>query len=236
MNVAANRRALVAAIGGNPKRGGNLALQDYVGSPYPVIGLTVPRMRAILGAFRKGHRDITAKELNALAAGLWRGPSFEEKTLGIMLLSSYAKILDAASWRLLDRWVDDCVGWGMCDAIGLGPIATMVYADPAKFRELLLWTKSPNLWRRRVALYALRDSVYAKELDNPLRVIQRLLYDDEFRVQRAVGTWLRECWKRDRRRTEAFLRSHVRGLPKIVITVATERAPKSFREELRRSR
>src|SRR5436309_8155725 len=53
-------------------------------------------------------------------------------------------------------------------------------------------------------------------------------------VQRAVGTWLRESWKKDRERTAAFLRAHARGLPPVTITVATERAPKAFREKLRR--
>ena len=124
----------------------------------------------------------------------------------------------------------------MCDSIGGGPIARMVRGDPAKFREVLRWTKSANPWRRRVSLYAMHDLVLAKELDKPFLLIERLLSDQEFWVQRAVGTWLRECWKRDEPRTGAFLRKHVRGLPKVVITVATERAPRTLREELRRKR
>jgi len=234
--VTAERTKLAAAIRRHGKPGGDAWLQHYVGSPVPVRGMSVPQMRANVAAFRKEHTDITAKELNALAAALRKGASFEEKTLAVSLLEAYPRILDAASWRLLDRWVDDSVGWGMCDSIGAGPIATMVHGDPAKFREILAWTKSPNPWRRRVALYALRDYVVAKELDKPFRLIERLLYDEELWVQRAVGTWLRECWKRDRRRTEAFLRAHARGLPRVVITVATERAPKAFRTELRARR
>ena len=236
MNVARERRALVAAVRANAKRRGDPWLQHYVGSPRPVLGLSVPQMRSILAAFRKEHRDLTAKDLNALAAALRGGASFEETALAVALVDAYPNVLEDASWRLLDRWVEDSVGWGMCDSIGAGPIAKMVHAHPARFRELLQWTKSPNRWRRRVALYALRDFVIAKELDKPFQLITRLLYDKEFWVQRAVGTWLRECWKRDRRRTEAFLRAHAKGLPKVVITVATERAPKAFREELRRKR
>ena len=236
MNVGAERRALVSSIPGYRKTDGNESARRYLGSPYPVIGLSVPTMHAILAGFRKAHRNITAKELNALAAAVRKGPTFEEKALAVSLLQAHAKILDDASWGLLDRWVDDSVGWGMCDQIGGGPIARMVHDDPAKFREVLRWTTATNPWRRRVALYALHDFVLAKELDKPFQLIERLLYDDEFWVQRAVGTWLRECWKRDRQRTERFLRQHVRGLPKVVITVATERAPASFRDALRRKR
>ena len=108
-----------------------------------------------------------------------------------------------------------------------------MHAKPVRFRELLRWTRSANPWRRRIALYALHDFVLAKELDKPFRLLEKLVYDEEFWVQRAVGTWLRECWKRDEPHTKAFLRRHAKGLPAIVITVATERAPRAFREELR---
>ena len=112
----------------------------------------------------------------------------------------------------------------------------MVYAKTARFRDLVRWTRTKNLWRRRASTYALHRFVRRGELDKPFQLLEKLLYDDEFWVQRAVGTWLRECWKIDRPRTEAFLRAHVSGLPRIVISVATERAPKAFREELRRGR
>jgi 3-methyladenine DNA glycosylase AlkD len=236
LNAAAERRRLVAELKRLGKPGGDAWLQHYVGSPYPVLGLTTAQHRAIQSAFAKAHPDLTAREVNALAAEVRKGPTTEEKWLAVSLMERYAKVLDDASWRLLDRFVDDSVGWGLCDALGSGPVSKMARAKPARFRELMAWTKSPNPWRRRVALYALRDFVYAKEFDKPFRLLERLVYDEEFWVQRAVGTWLRECWKRDRVRTEAFLRKHVRGLPKVVITVATERAPKAFRDELRRNR
>ena len=211
-------------------------LQRYLGSPHPVLGLSVPHLRGIVLAFRKEHPGLTASEVNAVVAAVWRGRTFDEKAVAIALLDAHASALDESSWKLLDSFVDECIGWGLCDFIGNGPIARMARARPARFRDLQRWAKSGNPWRRRVAVYALHDWVRAGELDRPFRLLRALLYDEEFWVQRAVGTWLRECWKRDRRRTEAFLRAHVRGLPRVVITVATERAPKALREELRRDR
>jgi len=178
VNVAAEHRALVAQIKKHEKKGGDAWLQKYVGSPLPVLGLSVPQMRAILAAFRKGHRGATAKDANALAGALWRGTTFEEKALAIMMMDAHAKILDEASWGLLDGWVDGCVGWGMCDSIGAGPIAKVVHAKPGRFRELLRWAKSANPWRRRIALYALHDYVLAKELDKPFTLLEKLVYDE----------------------------------------------------------
>jgi 3-methyladenine DNA glycosylase AlkD len=218
------------------KRPGKLGAQAYLGSPVPVLGVPVPDLRKIVSGFKKTHKDFDAKTLNPLAASLWDGATFEEKALAISLLDAYLKILDEDSWKLLDRWAGEASGWGLCDWLGFGPITKIAYRQPGRFQEILDWTKSTNPWRRRIAAYALRDFVFAGELDEPFRLLERLLYDPEFWVQRAVGTWLRECWKKDSRRTEAFLRKHVRGLPKIVITVATERAPPAIRAELRRRR
>ncbi len=236
VDVAAERRRLVARVRSLGKRGGDASLQHYTGSPYPVVGLTTPQMRGILAAFVGAHRTMTVREVNELAAALWKGPTTEEKSLAIGLLARHRKILDDASWRLADSWVEKAIGWGLSDGLASGPIAAMVYDKRSRFNDILKWTRAKDIWRRRASTYALHDLVLAKELDRPLRLLERLLYDAEFWVQRAVGTWLRECWKRDTPRTETFLRKHVRGLPKIVITVATERAPRAFREELRRKR
>jgi len=234
LDVEGTRRALLAGLRRAERPATKFDLQSYLGSPYPVLGLSVPQLRRIVSLFWRAHKDLSSRDLNALAARLWRGQTFEEKALAMSLLSRYRKALDDATWHLVDRWAEDATGWGLCDSLGMGPVAAMVYDKPARFSELLRWTPSDNPWRRRISAYALRDMVHAKEFDKPFRLLERLLYDKEFWVQRAVGTWLRECWKRDPRRTEAFLRRHVRGLPPVVITVATERAPKSFREELRR--
>jgi 3-methyladenine DNA glycosylase AlkD len=237
LDVEAARRDLVRQLKSAVRPPNDpAAAQAYLGSPVPVLGVPVPKLRAAVSGFRRVHRGIAVQELNGLASSLWNGATFEERALAISLLDAYPKILDDASWRLLDGWAAEASGWGLCDWLGTGPIAMIVHQSPQRFRELVRWTKSKNPWRRRIAVYAMHDYVFAGELDKPFEILERLLYDDEFWVQRAVGTWLRESWKKDRRRTEAFLRAHVRGLPKVVITVATERAPKAFRDELRRER
>jgi len=150
-----------------------------LGSPVPVLGVSVPQLRGVSSAFRKNHRNLEPDGLNSLAAALSRGPTCEEKALAIELLNGYAKRLNDASWQLLDSWADEASGWGLCDWIGLGPVSTMVKAQPTRFRELLRWTKSENLWRRRIAVYGLRDFVFAGELDKPFRLLERPLYYED---------------------------------------------------------
>ncbi len=229
------RRSVVTRIRSFAKPKGDFDLQSYLGSPYPVLGLTTPQIRQVHKEFREAHPRLTADEVNALAAAMWAGPSFEEKTFAIGLLGRNADVLDERSWTLADAWVDAAVGWALSDNLASGPTSAMVHGRPARFKEILRWTRSETFWRRRASTYALNEFVRAGELDKPFRLLERLLYDDEFWVQRAVGTWLRECWKKDAKRTEVFLRDHVAGLPPVTITVATERATKSFRESLRKA-
>lgn len=234
LNVTAERERLVRELRSLARPGTWEKLQSYLGSPVPVLGLTTPQLRSVHDRFRKAHPDLTAPEVNRLAAAMWSGSTWEEKAFGIGLLERHRERLDERSWRLADSWVDGATGWALSDGLAAGPISAMLLSKPSRFREVLGWTQAENYWRRRASTYALSEFIRSGELDKPLQLLERLLYDEEFWVQRAVGTWLRECWKKDRRRTEAFLRKHVRGLPPVTITVATERASKTFREELRR--
>lgn len=164
---------------------------------------------------------------------LWSGATFEERIIACQLLELYSRSWTGATWTLAAKWVDEAEGWGLCDSLSGGVIARLLDQRPSRFPEVLVWTRSPNPWRRRAALYAMGPLVRSRNLDRPFAVLLRLYRDPEFWVRRAVGTWLRECWKVDRRRTERFLLGHVRELPALVITVATERAPQTFRNRLR---
>jgi len=235
IDIEKERKWIVSRLEALGRPGGDPKLQAYIGSPYPVLGLSTPQFRELHKEFRVRQPALKAPEVNALAKSMWSGGTWEEKSFAIGILNRYTKILNESSWKLMDRMVDEAIGWALSDGLASGPVSAYVHSHPAKFMDMLRWTKAEHFWRRRASTYALSDFVSARELEKPFILLEKLLYDDEFWVQRAVGTWLRECWKRDQKRTEAFLRKHVKGLPPVTITVATERASKSFREELRRN-
>ena len=230
------RREIVRALRERGHSEGDPKLQDYLGSPLPILGVASKDLRAVVRDFAKDHPDLAPAALNRLAPALWRGRTFEERVFAIDLYVRYRRIRDDRSWRILDRWVGEATGWGLCDHLASHPVSEMVFERRSRLRELRRWTRSDHLWRRRAVAYATARFVRAGELDAPLELLERLLYDPEFWVQRGVGTWLRECWKKDGRRVESFLRERVKGLPRVTITVATERASRRFREELRRNR
>lgn len=232
---AAQRARIVAALKRVADPVPSESLRSYLGSPLPVLGVRAADLHRIARAVRDRIGPASTGPLLGVLQALWDGESFEERSIAIELLMAYADRNDARTFRLADRWVDTATGWALSDSLASGPIARMIAREPKRFTELLTWTRSANLWRRRASAYALHDWVRVGDLDRPFGLLGRLVDDPEFWVQRAVGTWLRECWKKDRRRAEQFLRQHVRALHPIAITVATERAPRRFRAELRRT-
>lgn len=233
LDPARERERIATSLRTAAKPGTWEKLQAYLGSPVPVLGLTTPQLREVHKAFAKDHPDLTSADVNALAAAIWQSPTWEEKIFAIGLLDHHRDLLDEASWALADSWVDTATGWALSDGLAAGPVSFMIHSRPKRFAEILRWTQADNYWRRRASTYALNEFVRAGELDKPFRLLERLLYDEEFWVQRAVGTWLRECWKKDAKRTEAFLLAHSPGLPPVTVTVATERSSKAFRAKLR---
>jgi 3-methyladenine DNA glycosylase AlkD len=232
----AEHRWLLRALRGRARPNLAGSLQQYLGSPLPTFAVSAPDLHRIVGEFRRREGRRSSRELRPVLLSLWGGTTYDERILAIELLDRYQEAHDASLWKLASGWVDEATGWALSDSLAAGPIAGMVQELPQRYSELLRWTSSRNLWRRRAATYALHDLVLGGEVERPLRLLKRLVPDHEFWVQRAVGTWLRECWKQEPRRTERFLRRHAGHLAPVTLTVATERAPKSLRVELRMRR
>jgi len=230
------RRGYLAELRRSARLGAAAELRRYLGSPLPVLALPVPEFRRHLRAFDRALGPLPAPDLRRLLVRFWRGRTYEERLTAIELLDRHTEMWHGATWDLLDRWVDEATGWALSDSLASGPVAGWIAAEPDRFDRVLDWTGSPHSWRRRAATYALRDWVRSGDLERPLELLERLLDDREFWVQRAVGTWLRECWKKDAERTERFLRRHLARLAPVTLTVATERAPTELRASLRRTR
>ncbi|MCI4335669.1 MAG: DNA alkylation repair protein [Thermoplasmata archaeon] len=224
------QRALRGALKGDPPHGG---AEAYLGSPVPVLGLRVPELNILVRTFRQANPKLSPAAYRQLARQLWNGPTFEERAVGIMLLAHRPLVTDPVTWRLVRGWPDAATGWGLSDTVSLQLISPAVAASSERFREVQGWTTAPSLWRRRASLYAMAGLVRSGEVGRPLAQIHRLRRDPERWVQRAVGTWLRECWKQDADRTERYMLANAKNLTPTAITVGTERASRTYRERLR---
>ena len=90
-----------------------------------------------------------------VADDLFSGRVLEEKVMAVFLLENQTKHFSDDEFQLFASWLDRVTSWADHDALAHDLLGPMIAAEPARCREVFLWAKSPNRWRRRASCVAL---------------------------------------------------------------------------------
>ncbi|MBX3017085.1 MAG: DNA alkylation repair protein [Bdellovibrionaceae bacterium] len=144
-------------------------------------------------------------------------------------------------FRLQNR-VDN---WATSDSVSDLVAAYSEVNPAAHLKQLQKWNRSKNPWERRQSLVG--AYCYARKRKKPIAaskvfpLIENLIGDSHFFVQKAVGWALREVEQVDPQGQRKFLRQHLYDLSSAAYTTATEKFPvaeksklKALRKEKRR--
>jgi 3-methyladenine DNA glycosylase AlkD len=189
------------------------------------IGLTVPQIRTLA-------RQNSALDFSDIES-LLTSAVHEERSLALMLLVArfnkgnvkekkevygfYMRHLDRVNnWDLVDGSADRIVG---------------AYHFGGSPRVIEGLAKSPNLWRRRVAVLATFHNIKQRDFELPLRIITLLLDDPHPLIHKATGWMLREIGNRDREQLEQFLDRYGTRMPRTTLRYAIERFDKRRRAQ-----
>ena len=123
------------------------------------------------------------------------------------------------NWDLVDLSVHRILGQAILDNL-LGKKILYQYA------------KSQNLWERRMSIIASAMFISQGKLDDCLKISKILLKDKEDLMHKAVGWMLREAWKKDSQRVEAFLKKYYQALPRTTLRYAIERIKEPKRKKI----
>lgn len=193
------------------------------------LGLSVPQLRRLA-------REFAALGPGALRA-LLRSRWHEQRLLGLIIMveqSGKAGAAQQAALRSLYlaqlRHVNN---WDLVDSSA----ATLLRPQPGFARAALLrrLARSPQLWRRRVAVIATFDDIRRGEFALTLELCALLLGDAHDLMHKACGWMLRELGKRDLARLRAFLRRHAPRMPRTMLRYAIERLPEAERRRIMRA-
>jgi len=187
------------------------------------LGVTVPRIRALLREFRDAPLPV--------ARSLLGSPIHEERLLGLLLLVERYRRGDAAGrgrvYRLYVGSFPRINNWDLVDLSAEHVVgAHLMDRSPAPLRA---WARSRNLWVRRIAILSTFHFIRRGRYDETLRIARILLADPHDLIHKAVGWLLREVGKRDRSAEEGFLRKHYRAMPRTMLRYAIERFPERRR-------
>ena len=118
--------------------------------------------------------------------------------------------------RRTDR-IDD---WDLVD-ISAHHVVGGYLADKPR-RVLYELARSPNIWERRIAMYATLAFLRAGDVEDTFALAEILVDDPEDLIQKVVGGMLREAGKHDRPRLCEFLDRHAATMPRVTLRYAIE--------------
>lgn len=188
------------------------------------LGVTVPRIRKLVRRFE----DMPLPAVKRLL----RSRIHEERLLALLIMVRQYQCGDenlrARVFHLyLDnlKWINN---WDLVDVTAEHVIgAHLANRDRRLLYEL---AAAPGLWHRRVAVLATFHFIRRGDFADTLRLAARLLEDERDLIHKAVGWMLREVGNRDRAAEEAFLRKHLKRMPRTMLRYAIEKFPERQRQ------
>jgi len=90
--------------------------------------------------------------------------------------------------------------------------------------------KSSSLWERRIAIMTTCHFIVNHDFADTVKLSERLLNDPEDLMHKATGWMLREVGNRDKSVLEAFLKEHVKDMPRTMLRYSIEKFPEEERK------
>jgi len=191
------------------------------------LGVIVPDQRKIA----KQYRDLPHNELDKLL----NDPYHECRLTGVLILvGQYEKARDVETRQhLLDYYLsrtDAINNWDLVDSSAHKIVGAWLL-DRKDRRLLDRLSGSKNMWEQRIAMVATYTLIKHGELDDTLRLSERLLNHPHDLIHKAVGWMLREVGKQDSSVLKAFLDKHAAKMPRTMLRYSIEKLSDTQRKK-----
>lgn len=206
--------------GNETKHGWN---DNYLGNKHFYYNLSNPLKREITKSFIKHNKAISLSDFIDLLNSLYKGNSYEEKTIAGYLLWYLPKFRRQLNPELLDRWLNQLNGWAEIAATCQSNFTAEELINSWKSWKQLITklSKDKNNNKRRASLVLLTGVVSKSEdkrlSDLAFEIIERLKLEKDILITKAISWLLRDLIKNHRRKVEDYLNNNETSLPKIAI-------------------
>jgi 3-methyladenine DNA glycosylase AlkD len=177
------------------------AMQAYMKSAMPFLGIEAPLRRRLVAQLAQGRACTDAAELSATLLTLWREATHrEERTaaLDLLRLPPHRRLIGAALLPAVTELLQTDPWWDFNDEISGQVLPLLLQREPALMKPLLRqWARGDDLWLRRAAMLAQRslkgaafDAVLLYDCILPSLAPSPLA--GEFFIRKGMGWALRE--------------------------------------------
>lgn len=188
------------------------------------LGVDVPQMRAVAKAFG----DATLRDIERLL----RDPFHECRFVGLLMLTErYRRGDDMAKQKAVDFYlahIDRVNNWDLVDLTAYSILGDWLVARNRSVLYRL--AKKHHLWSQRIAIVSTYAFIRKGDLSDTFALAKLFLAHEHDLMHKATGWMLREAGKRDKKALSAFLKRHVRAMPRTMLRYAIEKYSASERK------
>ncbi|MDC9714368.1 MAG: DNA alkylation repair protein [Gammaproteobacteria bacterium] len=187
------------------------------------IGVRVPQTRQVAKQYFKttGFEEI-GKLINH--------PIHEVRHCGlIMLVNQYQTGNQRAVFGYYIDNIQAVNNWDLVDTTTPQIVGDFLHQYPEKLPLLFDFSRSNDLWERRIAVVATWAFIKKNEFTPTLEISKLLLNDKQDLIHKAVGWMLREVYKKDPDVCKTFLQENYTQLPRTTLRYAIERMEETER-------
>ncbi len=181
------------------------------------IGLTVPEMKLVA----KKYKEIDFVEVQKLLDS----KIHEERFIGLTILDlKFEKANEILRKKIVSMYLKNTKNVNNWDLVDTSASYILGRYLLDKKRDVLYkFSKSKNLWERRIAIVATYEFIRNKQYSDTLSISKVLLGDKKDLIHKAVGWMLREVGKKDEAILKKFLIENIKELPRTTLRYAIER-------------
>lgn len=191
--------------------------KDEYGEGDIFIGVTVPNCRTVALKYQGTSLEEVLK--------LLKSPIHEERLIALFILTEQFRKGDKSKkLEIYDLYLNNTKfinNWDLVDSSAYKIVGTFLLDKERKILYQL--AESKHIWERRIAIVSTMIFIRNNQLDDTLKISEKLLKDKHDLIQKAVGWLLRELGKKDQRLLANFIKKHYIQIPRTTLRYAIER-------------
>lgn len=185
------------------------------------LGITVPNVREVVKRF---YKDINFNEIEHFISSEYH--EFRLFAL-LVIIEKYnkTKIFDEKQ-KIIDFYFNNLKyvnNWDLVDLSCYKLYGDFLYNFNLDRKILYDFSKSNNLWIRRISIISTMYFVKKSDFTDALNISKFLIKDNEDLIQKAIGWILREIGKKDINILKQFLLDNINDIQSITFSYATEK-------------
>lgn len=213
-------------------------LQKYLNTKMQVLGLSAKDIHALCKPGAVFGKQPFENEMNLWNEVYPLAKYHETRSLPLLFAKKQHKKYDPEFlWNITKAWVNHIDNWAHSDTLSSIYSHLLENIEDKIYPQLQKWNSSKNPWERRqsvvsLLLYARTRKKFLKP-EKYISLIEPLLSDEDYYVQKGVGWTLRELGVVYPKEQKAFINKHLADISATAFTAAVEKWDKAEKEKLK---